>query len=165
MLVLLFDTVILVDYSDYSNITRVWFPDIGPVSLYYSASGYRLLDNSYYPIINYYGSWIHSINWSTCDNPIVLNYSFQPRSNSYEQIGLVKINESLLLMYNLVQGIVDISNPTNFTYSSDIYQYPEYKDILKSHVEPFFCDNYIYCLNLYELESKKSPLAIWKISK
>ncbi|MHA1126678.1 MAG: hypothetical protein ACTSO7_13260 [Candidatus Heimdallarchaeota archaeon] len=157
----------LFDYSNPSNISRI---DFSLES--FNANDSRIQDgrkngfvsNGLYPCFGTTTSSIEVINWTDASQPIFgFEYILPSRDDYSWQMKLSILNNTQILVYNILSGIIDFSDWDNIRY---ITEYDGSKITMDAYQEPQIMGNYIFFLE-HQLDSNYAShyyLSIYQVN-
>ncbi|MHA1185281.1 MAG: hypothetical protein ACTSXA_00220 [Candidatus Heimdallarchaeota archaeon] len=137
----------LFDYSNPVNITRIDFSletFIANDSRIQDGRKNGLVSNGFYPCFGTTTSSIEVINWTEASQPIFgVEYVLPSRDDYSWQMKLSILNNTRILVYNILSGIIDFSDWNNVHY---ITEYDGSKITMSAYQEPKILTDYIFFL-------------------
>ncbi|TET28843.1 MAG: hypothetical protein E3J70_08640 [Candidatus Heimdallarchaeota archaeon] len=154
--------VFMFDFTDITNLTRVNFNHPENSYFEYLNDFCYLENNDFKPYLrrNYQ---VELLNWSDPLNPIVTTrFSFPDGVNDYS---IDKSKNRILAYFRAHNGntaLFGLNESNDFIQLSETLADTEG---VHSLYAPYFKDDYIYCLDVFEIQTTNHPLSIWKIVK
>jgi len=115
---------LLFDYSNTSDLQRIYMEhDTGAVDLTRNRNNFRLVSRGAYPLFMHEWRKLCVINWTDAQKPVVLE-GFLLLSEEWG-VDLFPIESDRLLFNGKVEGLLNVSQCSNFTYISQVYPLSE----------------------------------------